>query len=130
MNFDDLNEENFLLYAMKNYNNPQCLSMSDFHDDMKILKYVKRLINRYLLTGDLKDRLILNHLIMFGNIFPIPVATRILFYKLPKNMWITLKTFLVYLNYMPDKIEKINGEMIYSADLGVDIKIIKILREI
>lgn len=130
MNFDDLNEENFLLYAMKNYNNPQCLSMSDFHDDMKILKYVKRLINRYLLTGDLKDRLILNHLIMFGNIFPIPVATRILFYKLPKNMWITLKTFLVYLNYMPDKIDKINGEVIYSADLGVDIKIIKILREI
>ena len=130
MNFNDLTEENFLFYAMKNYNNPQCLSMKDFYDDLKTLKYVKRLINRYLITGELKDRLILNHLIMFGNVFPIDVACRILFFKLPKNMWVVLKTFLLYLNYMPEMIEKINGQNIYSADIGIDIRFTNILREI
>jgi len=130
MNFENITDDNFLLYAMKYYDNPQCLGHKDFYDDMKILKYIKRLINRYIATGELKDRLILNHIIMFGNIFPIHVATRILFFKLPKEMWAILKTFLLYLNYMPDKIEKIDGEIIYSADISVDLNITKILREI
>jgi hypothetical protein len=128
--FDDLNDDNFLLYAMKYYNNPQCLSEKDFHDDLKILKYIKRLINRYLITGDLKDRLILNHLIMMGNIFPIFAAVRILFYKMPENSWPVLKTFLIYLNYMPKFVEKINGKSIYTDDIEVDLKVVKILREI
>lgn len=130
MTFDDLTDDNFLLYAMKFYNNPQCLTEKDFHDDMKIFKYIKRLINRYLLTGDLKHRLILNHIIMLGNIFPIPVATRILFFKLPKNMWVVLKSFLIYLNYMPEIVDKVYGEKIYNYSLEVDIKIVKSLREL
>ena len=70
---------------MKYYENPQCLSEQDFHDDLKIIKYLKRLLNRYHLGGELKERLILNHLITLGNVFPIEVLTRILFLKIPEE---------------------------------------------
>ena len=128
--FEDLNDDNFLLYAMKFYENPQCLSEVDFNNDLKILKYVKRLLNRYERTGILKERLMLNHLIMLGNIFPIKVLTRILFLKIPKQYWSELKTFLIFLNYMPEKIESINGKLIISSDIQLNLNIAKKLREI
>ena len=99
--FEDLNDDNFLLYAMKFYENPQCLSESDFNNDLKILKYVKRLLNRYERTRVLKERLMLNHLIMLGNVFPVKVLVRILFLKIPVQYWSELKTFLIFLNYLP-----------------------------
>tara|TARA_B100002019_G_scaffold286119_1_gene296075 strand:- start:511 stop:912 length:402 start_codon:yes stop_codon:yes gene_type:complete len=115
--FENLTNSNYTLYAMKFYDNPQCLSEDDFYNDIKILKYLKRLFNRYNLSGELKTRLILNHLIMFTNVFPPQVASRILFLKIPKEHWSVLKTFLDYLNFMPDYLEKINGEFIYNKSI-------------
>lgn len=115
--FENLTNSNYTLYAMKFYDNPQCLSEDDFYNDIKILKYLKRLFNRYNLNGELKTRLILNHLIMFTNVFPPQVASRILFLKIPKEHWSVLKTFLDYLNFMPDYLEKINGEFIYNKSI-------------
>lgn len=128
--FEDLNDDNFLLYAMKFYENPQCLSESDFNNDLKILKYVKRLLNRYERTQVLKERLMLNHLIMLGNVFPIKVLVRILFLKIPVQYWSELKTFLIFLNYMPEKIESINGRNIISSDIQINLDIANKLREI
>tara|TARA_B100000925_G_C21797241_1_gene383018 strand:- start:28 stop:417 length:390 start_codon:yes stop_codon:yes gene_type:complete len=128
--FEDLNDDNFLLYAMKFYENPQCLSESDFNNDLKILKYVKRLLNRYERTQVLKERLMLNHLIMLGNVFPVKVLVRILFLKIPVQYWSELKTFLIFLNYMPEKIESINGRNIISSDIQINLDIANKLREI
>ena len=130
MNFEDVNEDNFLMYSMKYYDNPQCLSEQDFHNDLKIIKYIKRLFNRYKKTNELKIRLMLNHLIMLGNVFPIQVLTRILFLKIPSEYWSELKTFLIYLKYMPDEIESINGKKIISSDILVNLEIAKELRKI
>tara|TARA_B100000085_G_C18331071_1_gene426327 strand:- start:127 stop:519 length:393 start_codon:yes stop_codon:yes gene_type:complete len=130
MNFEDVNEDNFLMYSMKYYDNPQCLSEQDFHNDLKIIKYIKRLLNRYKKTNELKIRLMLNHLIMLGNVFPIQVLTRILFLKIPSEYWSELKTFLIYLKYMPDEIESINGKKIISSDILVNLEIAKELRKI
>ena len=115
--FENLTNSNYTLYAMKFYDNPQCLSEDDFYNDIKILKYLKRLFNRYNLSGELKTRLILNHLIMFTNVFPPQVASRILFLKIPREHWSVLKTFLDYLNFMPDYLEKINGEFIHNKSI-------------
>ena len=93
MKFDDITEQNFILYAMKFYDNAQCLSEQDFYNDLKIIKYIKRLLNRYKKTGELKTRLMLNHIIMLGNVFPVEVLTRILFLKIPEEYWRELKTF-------------------------------------
>ena len=128
--FNDLTEDNYILYAMKYYDNPQCVSEQDFHNDLKILKYIKRLLNRYNKTGNIKERLMINHLIMLGNIFPIEVLNRILFLKLPEQYWSALKTFLIFLKYMPDNIKIINGKNIISSDIQVDLKIAEKLRNI
>ena len=77
---EDLNEGTFLMYAMKEYNNIQCTNIEEFHDDLKKIKYIKRLFNVYMNGGQLKERLILNHLIVFYNVFPVYSGTRILFY--------------------------------------------------
>ena len=121
MKFDDLNEKNFLLYAMKEYNNPQCVDVDEFNDDLKKIKYIKRLLNQYISEGILKERLLLNHIIVFFNVFTTKAATRILFYKMEEEFWPMLKTFLFYLNYMPeDKIESINGREILVTDIPMD----------
>ncbi len=99
MIFDDLNEKNFLLYAMQHYENPQCVEVEEFNDDLKKIKYIKRLFNQYAIEGVLKERLLLNHIIVFYNVFSVEAATRILFYKLEENIWPMLKTFLFYLVY-------------------------------
>ena len=84
MIFDDLNDDNFLMYAMREYSNMQCTDIEEFYDDLKKIKYIKRLFNIYKNNGQLKERLILNHLIVFYNVFPIQAGTRILFYKIEK----------------------------------------------
>ena len=130
MEFDDLNEKNFLLYAMKYYDNPQCVEVEEFTDDLRKIKYIKRLFNQYAMDGTLKERLLLNHIIVFYNVFPVRAATRILFYKIEDKFWPMLKTFLVYLHFMPeDKIESINGKEILVSDLLMDQGIIDSLRE-
>ena len=130
MNFDDLNEKNFLLYAMQHYDNPQCVEVEEFNDDLRRIKYIKRLFNQYHTENILKERLILNHIIVFYNVFSVQAATRILFYKIDEEFWPMLKTFLLYLSYMPkDKIESIMGKEIRVTDIPMDQGIIDRLRE-
>ena len=130
MKFDDLNDDNFLMYAMREYNNMQCTDIEEFYDDLKKIKYIKRLFNSYRNNGQLKERLILNHLIIFYNVFTLQAGTRILFYKIEKDFWPMLKTFLVYLDRMPDKIDSIRGEIIRTSDIQLDDGIITRLRTI
>ena len=128
MIFDDLNEKNFLLYAMKEYDNPQCVQVEEFYDDLKKVKYIKRLFNQYLNEGVLKERLLLNHIIVFYNVFPVRSATRILFLKIEEEFWPILKTFLVYLSYMSETIDPINGRTILSDDIQLDQVVVDRLR--
>ena len=130
MIFDDLNEKNFLLYAMKEYNNPQCTEVEEFNDDLKKIKYIKRLLNQYVSEGVLKERLLLNHIIIFYNVFPPAAATRILFFKIEEKFWPILKPFLFYLKLMPeDKIESINGKEIRTNEILMDQSVIDNLRK-
>ena len=128
MIFDDLNEKNFLLFAMKEYDNPQCVQVEEFYDDLKKVKYIKRLFNQYLNEGVLKERLLLNHIIVFYNVFPVRSATRILFLKIEEEFWPILKTFLVYLSYMSEIIDPINGRAILSDDIQLDQGVVDRLR--
>jgi len=130
MIFDDLTEESFLMFAMREYNNMQCTDIEEFHDDLKKIKYIKRLFNIYKNDGQLKERLILNHLIVFYNVFPAHAGTRILFYKIEEHFWPMLKTFLIFLDRMPDKIGLIRGKEIISTDIKLDDGIITKLRTI
>ena len=130
MLFDDLNEKNFLLYAMKEYNNPQCTEVEEFNDDLKKIKYIKRLLNQYVSEGVLKERLLLNHIIVFYNVFPPAAATRILFFKIEERFWSILKPFLFYLKLMPeDKIESIMGKEIRTNEILMDQGVIDSLRK-
>ena len=130
MKFDDLNEKNFLLYAMKEYNNPQCTEVEEFNDDLKKIKYIKRLLNQYVSEGVLKERLLLNHIIIFYNVFPPAAATRILFFKIEEKFWPMLKPFLFYLKLMPeDKIESIMGREIKTNEILMDQGVIDSLRK-
>jgi len=130
MIFDDLNEKNFLLYAMKEYNNPQCTEVEEFNDDLKKIKYIKRLLNQYVSEGVLKERLLLNHNIVFYNVFPPAAATRILFFKIEEKFWPILKPFLFYLKLMPeDRIESVMGKEIKTNEILMDQGVIDSLRK-
>lgn len=130
MKFEDLNENNFLIFAMKEYNNVQCTDVEEFYDDLKKIKYIKRLFNTYTNEGQLKERLILNHLIVFYNVFPSHAGTRILFYKIEEIFWPILKTFLIFLDRMPDRIESIMGRTIRTNEIQVDVGVADRLRKI
>jgi hypothetical protein len=97
MKFNELNEDNFLLFAIKNYDNPHCSTKDDFFEDLKRFKYIKRLFKKYHTTGDLKTHLLLNHIIIIFNLFD-DAGTPLLFYKLESIYWPALKSFLIYLN--------------------------------
>lgn len=96
-----LTEENFTLFAMKHYDNPHCRGVNEFNDDLKKFKYLKRLFRKYRAGGGLKERLILNHIIVIYNLFGVDAATNMLFFKIDKKYWPQLKSFLMYLNVMP-----------------------------
>jgi hypothetical protein len=127
--FDDLNDDNFMIYAMKCYNSPNCV-MSEFEGDIKRTKYLKRLFRRYKVTKILKERLILNHIILLNNVFGPQVTARILFYRTDEKDYDVLKTFLVYLNIMPDFIGGLNGKNIRSAEIPLDMNAAEILENI
>ena len=127
--FEDLNEDNFILYAMKAYNSPHCI-LSEFESDLKRTKYLKRLFRRYKITKTLKERLILNHLILLYNVFGAEPATRILFFKIDETDYDVLKTFLIYLNYMPERVRGIRGKDYTSSDILIDMNVADILRRI
>ena len=101
MRFDELNESNYLLFAIKFYNNPQSVTRDDFETDLKRIRYIKRLLKRYKNTGELKTHLILNHLIILFNVFN-EAAVPLLFYNLEKELWPYIKSFLIFLNRIPE----------------------------
>ena len=92
-----------MLFAAKHYDNPSCLGQAEFLDDMKRFKYVKRLFRKYSATGELRTRLIINHIIVLTNVFGVDAATTLLFFKIDRQHWALLKTILVYLHFMPEE---------------------------
>ena len=127
--FDNLNDDNFIMYAMKCYASPHCI-MSEFEGDIKRTKYLKRLFRRYKASGYLKERLILNHIILLNNVFGPEATSRILFYKIDEQDYDVLKTFLDFLRIMPDEVKGINGRTVYSSDIQLEPKVTEILRNI
>ena len=121
MRFDELNEDNYLLFAIKFYDNPQAVTKDDFEDDLKRIKYVKRLLKRYKNTGVLKTHLILNHLTVLFNVFD-DAAVPLLFYNLEKDLWPYIKSFLIFLNRFPEypKTEINSIEQDYECSLQLD----------
>ena len=103
--FEDLNEENFTLFAIRHYDNPQCTSTEEFYEDIRRFRYLKRLLKRYDRTGELRERLILNHVIILSNVFGVSNAIRMLQYKIDDEFWPVLKTCLLYLDYVDDEWE-------------------------
>ena len=101
MRFDELNESNYLLFAIKFYDNPQSVTKEDFESDLKRIRYVKRLLKRYKNNGELKVHLILNHLIILFNVFN-EAAVPLLFYNLEEDLWPAIKSFLLFLNRIPE----------------------------
>jgi hypothetical protein len=128
---NNLCDDNFMIYAMKAYNSPNCI-MSEFEEDLKRIKYIKRLIKRYKIWGEeeLKERLILNHIIVLSNVFGVESSVKMLFYKLDQDDYEILKTFLLFLNFMPKSIMGVNGKNIYSGDISVNLFVAKRLRDI
>jgi hypothetical protein len=127
---EKIDETNFLLFAAKHYDNPQCFDTLEFYEDLSRFKYIKRLLNRYEESGELKERLIINHLIILYNVFG-PVTTKMLFFKLDGQHHL-LKPFVILLGHMPDVIRGIGIEnkTIISSDIPMDEKIVSILRKI
>jgi len=124
---EPLSEKNFLLFAMKNYTNSSG-GEEEFYDDISRVRYVKRLLGRYDNKRVLKERLILNHIIILANVFGPANTSRILFYKIEKKLHSYLKTFLLFLNYLPE--ENFVFPEINVDEIPVDLNIVKILREI
>ena len=127
--FDDLNDDNFLMYAIKCYTSPHCIQ-SEFDGDIKRTKYLKRLFRRYKITKSVKERLILNHIILLNNVFGPTATSRILFYRIDERDYDILKTFLCYLNIMPEVIRGIKGKNVYSAEIPVELNVTEILLKI
>lgn len=101
MKFDKITNENVLLFAIQHYDNPQCEGESEFLDDMKRFKYLKRLFRRYQESGELKERLILNHIIVLNNVFGADAASTLLLFKIEPKFWSELKTFMDFLGMIP-----------------------------
>ena len=123
MFFTELNEDNFLLFAIKNYENPQAVTKEDFDRDLNHFKYIKRLLKRYRNTGELKVPLLVNHFIILYNIFG-EAATPMLFFKIEKDLWSTVKTFILFLNRIPQY------PKCYIHDIPVDIDCLGKLQKI
>lgn len=128
---ETLDETNFIVYAAKHYDNPHCFDDIEFFDDLKRFKYLKKLLKKYKETGVIRERLILNHIIIIYNLFGSEAATRILFLKMD-GFYSELKTFLVFLKLMPEKIHNIGitNKTIDSVNIPLDQTLINLLRKI
>jgi hypothetical protein len=125
---EPISEKNFLMYVARHYDNPQCQSTEEFFEDVKRIKYVKKLITRYAEGGDLKERLILNHLIILNNVFGPEHLCRILYVKMAEQMKY-VKPFLVLLNVMPRKMYNVCDSLMIDTDLiPMEQRIVDVLR--
>jgi hypothetical protein len=123
MKFDELNEDNYILFAIKHYDNPQAVTQEDFFEDLSRFKYIKKLLRKYVRTGDLKTNLLINHFIIVFNIFN-DAALPLLFFKIEKELWSSMKTFLVFLNRVPEYPKS------FVDEIPVDENCLKILQSI
>ena len=130
MQFNELNEDNFLLFAIKHYDNPQSVTIEDFYEDLKRFKYLKRLLNRYLKGGTLRIHLILNHIIVIYNQFGQEAGTRLLFLKLD-DYYAELLPFLLFLNRVPELVYQIGlpPQNIKTDYIKPDIRVVEILNK-
>jgi len=130
MKFEKLSEDNFLIYCARHYDNPQCYSTEEFIEDLKRIRYIKKLITRYIDSGDLKDRLILNHIIILHNVFSPDHLSRILYMKM-KSHFKYVKPFLLLLNALPEKIYDIKDEKVIDLTMiTMDENIVAALRKV
>jgi len=120
----ELSEDTFSLYAIKYYDNPHCKGMSEFHDDLKRFRYLKRLFRKYQAGKGLKERLILNHIIILYNLFGVDATTKMLFFKIERRYWSQLKSFLYFLNYIPIGPIMINQEVIELYEIEMDQEVL------
>jgi hypothetical protein len=127
MSFENLTNDNIMIFAMKAYDKPNCI-MSEFKEDMKRFNYLKRLFKRYRKLNELREQLVLNHLVVLYNVFGPEVATRLLFFQMSKDDYSALKTYLLFLSCMPEKVKGIKGHDIISSEIPVDMTIADILR--
>ena len=121
MIFTELTEDNFLLFAIKNYENPQAVTKEDFDKDLNHFKYIKRLLKRYKNTGELKTHILLNHFIVLYNIFG-DAATPMLFYKIEEDLWSVMKTFVIFLNRLPETPKCFMHDVPVDLDCLIEIK--------
>jgi len=126
--FENLNDDNFLLYAAKEYDRPNAV-MSEFEEDLNRILYIKRLLSKYHISGILKDRLVMNHLVVLFNVFGIEAANRLLFFKLEEKDFEVIKPFLIFLHYLPEKIFGIRGKDIVTQDIRMDEEAVLCLRK-
>jgi hypothetical protein len=119
--FDELTNKNFELYAARHYRNNQCLDIKDFYEDMNRFSYVLRLLRKYKDTNEINTRLVLNHIITIYNVYEIDAANKMMFFKIDDDLHSVLKTFLIFLNYLPEK---------QQENAKVDLQIAKELQEI
>ena len=117
--YETINADNVVMYAIRHYNNPHCEGEKEFEDDLKRFKYIKRLLRKYHDTNILKERLLLNHLIVLNNVFGAEASTTLLLYKIQKEYWSTLKSFLIFLNTITEE---------ELSHIDEDKKVLKILR--
>ena len=127
---NDLNDENFLIYAIKAYDKPQMIQ-SEFDEDIKRIKYVKRLLRKYRQTGEFKERLVLNHVIILSNVFGVEATVNMLFYKVDKEDYPLLKTILIFLNYLPKRLTvSFDKYHVRQEEIPVDLVIADRLRNL
>ena len=119
--FDNITKDNVIMYAIKHYHNPSCEGINEFYDDMKRFKYIKRLLKKYKVDGIIKERLLLNHIIILNNVFGPDAASTLLLFKIEPEHWPQLKSFLVFLHMLPEQELK---------EIDDDAKITKVLREL
>jgi hypothetical protein len=127
---NDLCDDNFLIYAIKSYDRPHILQ-SEFEDDLKRIKYVKRLLRKYRQTGEFKERLVLNHVIVLANVFGVEATVNMLFYKVDPEDYPLLKTILIFLNYLPKRLTvSFNKYYVRQEEIPVNLEIAHVLRNL
>lgn len=128
-NLANLTNKNVFAYALHMYNNPSCTGIDEFNEDLVKIKYTKRLLHRYVRTGDIPIRLLLNHVIGLYNVFQAPALSRMLFLRVHPSAWSALKTVLEFLSLMPAEILPINGAMVINTSISRDDKLWGLLHE-
>ena len=127
--FQNLTDDNIMLFAAKTYDKPNAV-MSEFEEDFARILYIKRLLTKYYSSGILKDRLIMNHIVVLYNLFGIEAATRLLFFKLEEKDYEVIKPFLLFLEFLPEVVRGINGKDIYTDLIKLDKGSVECLRNL